>query len=80
MDNTELIFAQLAIDTALDDLWKWQRRFEALIEDADSYAPEAFMISFWHLRRQMRDADFALIVTVCRFQRLRTEQTNPKSD
>jgi hypothetical protein len=68
MDNKEECFARF------DEVKFWHSRTLDLIANAESYSYPAFRESFWELRRESRRAEFALVVSMCRFEQRMEEE------
>jgi len=70
--------ARIFVNRAFDVWCDWQQRLRRLINEAETYSPEAFEVSLREVRGGMRDADFHVAAMVWGFQRLTKGETNVK--
>lgn len=69
---------RISVNRAFDAWCDWQQRLRSLINEAETYSPEAFEVSLREIRSGMRDADFHVAAMVWRFERLIKGETNGK--
>ena len=70
--------ARISVNRAFDAWCDWQQRLRSLINEAETYSPEAFEVSLREVRGGMRDADFNVAAMVWRFEQLTKGETNGK--
>lgn len=69
---------RISMNRAFDSWCDWQQRLRRLINEAETYSPEAFVVSLRELRGGMRDADLGAAAMVWGFERLTKGKANGK--
>jgi hypothetical protein len=70
LTKPEFTKARISVNRAFDAWCDWQQRLRRLINEAETYSPEAFEVSLREVRGGMRNADIDVAAMVWRFDRL----------